>query len=66
MGPVLIRNAIRLVIILIAWIIVKRSFTQLGGPARPGGRAELMPWLGLIGGGVMLFMVVRSLVGIRL
>lgn len=59
------RILLRLVLVLLAYTVIRRSMIGVGLPNRPGSRGALLPWLGLLVGLAVLVLVLRSC-GIRL
>jgi hypothetical protein len=60
----IVRIFSRLILLMLAWIVVRRSAQMVGTPARPGGRAQFLPWLGLVLGGMVILGLARSCVRI--
>lgn len=56
----------RVIILLVAMVVIRRSFEQLTSPTAPNGRARLLVPLGLVVGAIVLLGVFRSCVPFRL
>lgn len=56
----------KLIALVLAVAIVRRSALAVGGPSRPGSRGSLLPWMGLMVGIVVIFELCRSWLPFRL
>jgi hypothetical protein len=62
----IVRVFSRLLVLLLGFILVRRSLSAVGEPVKPGGRGQLVTWLGLAVGALLIFGVLRACIGVRL